>query len=280
MRIESAVISHEGKIRTNNEDNYFLNGQFREDCSENRRKERQKNTAERCIFSVCDGMGGIDNGEVASKCSVKAMKIFQKKNWSEQTLEEFLEMAKKDMEKQLSGKGEESGTTVTVLILEGSVAYAVNLGDSRIYLYREKELLQLSKDHTQAQLMVDYGILQEKEARSHKGGHALTRYLGADNEVSAEDFYCHEPLRIEKQDIFLLCSDGLTDMLADNEIKKCLEENQDAGADQIAEILCSLALSSGGKDNVTCLIVKIKEAGAKKALWERAASFFKIGNET
>ena len=280
MRIESAVVSHEGNIRTNNEDNYFLNGQFREDCSENRRKEKQKSTAGTCIFSVCDGMGGEDYGEVASKCAVKAMKIFHEKKWSGQVLEELLKTVKNDMNRELSGKEGESGTTVTALILENSIAYAVNLGDSRIYLYREKKLLRLSKDHTQAQLMADYGILQEKEARRRRGGHALTRYLGVDSEVCAEDFYCHEPLRIEKQDIFLLCSDGLTDMLADNEIKKCLEENQDARADQIAEILCSLALASGGKDNVTCLIVKIKEAGAKKALWEKAASLFGIGNET
>lgn len=277
LYIEGAVVSHEGKLRAGNEDNYFLNGLFRDDIGKNRSQEIFKGGGKQFVFSVCDGMGGEEYGEIASLCSVRAMDIFLKEKWSNQTIDEFIKLAGKNMKKQL-GEQEtrQSATTVTVLFLEKSMAYVANLGDSRIYLFRDGKLRQLSKDHTQAQLLVENGLLKEDEARNHRDGHILTRYLGMDLEPVASDFYCLD-LPLQCSDIFLLCSDGLTDMVADEEMKRCLEKWKEGEAERLAGELCSLALSAGGADNITCLVVKINQLEEKRTLLCRALGFFGKG---
>ncbi len=260
MHIECAVFSHEGKLRTNNEDNYFINGLIRENVLENRRNEKIKDIGNKFVFSVCDGMGGESYGEIASLCSVKAMKIFLDKKWTKQTLEEFIGTARKSLQMQLLGKmNVNSGNTVTLLVFDNGIAYSANIGDSRIYLYRNKKLLQISKDHTQAQLMVENGLLSAKDIREHRGGHILTRYLGNDLDILADDFYCWKPFKLHKEDIFLLCSDGLTDMLEDEKIKDCIEQYKDKDIYILAETLHNYALQEGGIDNITCLTVKVQE---------------------
>lgn len=277
MRVECAVVSHEGNVRTNNEDNYFLNGSFRKNILENRRNESMENKRNKYVFSVCDGMGGEEYGEVASLCAVKSMEILKEKNWSKQVLEEFIKNAKNSMKEQtLERFCDSPGATVTILILENNRAYTANLGDSRIYLFKGGILKQMSKDHTQAQLMVDHGMLGAEEARKHRGGHILTRYLGTDTEVFPEDFSVNEPVELDKGDLFLLCSDGLTDMLADSDIETCIRQYRDKKAEELASTLCSRALSAGGKDNVTCLIVKIKELSRKGVLEILSEVFGKI----
>ena len=138
------------------------------------------------------------------------------------------------------------------------MAELFHLGDSRVYLFRENVL---------AQLMIEHGILDKKEARIHKGGHALTRYLGIDTELSPDDFYHLDPLKVNKDDIFLLCSDGLTDMLSDEEIEESIQKNQKKTAGILVSNLVEMALQAGGKDNITCIIVKIKDLG-KKGIFE------------
>lgn len=276
MRIESAVISHEGKIRANNEDNYFLNGSLKRNVLENRRRESMEETGKKYVFSVCDGMGGEKYGEIASLCSVKAMDVFQKNEWSKQTLEEFLETARSGIREKINGKNsEESGTAVVLLVLEKDTAYIANIGDSRIYLFRDEKLQQLSKDHTQARLMVDHGMLRAEEAVNHKSRHILTRYLGIDTEVLPEDFYIPPSLELSQGDLFLLCSDGLTDMVAEKEIEQCMKKYRKAGTLRMAEALCRCALQSGGKDNITCLIVSVRELDRKQPFFERVAGISK-----
>lgn len=277
MHIECAVFSHEGKLRTSNEDNYFMNGLIRENVLDNRRKEKLKDTGDKFVFSVCDGMGGEAYGEIASLCSVKAMNIFLKKEWTKQVLGEFIETARKNLQVQLSGKTSmNSGTTVTILVFDEGIAYAANLGDSRIYLYRDENLLQISKDHTQAQLMVDNGLLQAKDVRGHREGHVLTRCLGADIDILADDFYCWKPIKLHKEDIFLLCSDGLTDMLPDKKIKRCIEQYKDKDIYSLTEALCDWALQEGGKDNITCLTAKVEDTDRKKNFFDKAAGILGI----
>lgn len=168
--VESAVISHEGKIRINNEDNFFLNGVFKKNTDIKRRQEEISEKGSKFLFSVCDGMGGGEYGEVASFCAVKALA----KVWKEDILlEQFLKEAVSGMEAELKGKEcEDVGTTVSILYLENEMAQLFHLGDSRVYLFRENVLEQLSRDHTQTQIMIEHGILDKKEARTHKGGHA------------------------------------------------------------------------------------------------------------
>lgn len=277
MRIEYAVISHEGNIRKSNEDNYFLNGIIKENVFENRKREKEDRKGKRFVFSVCDGMGGEDYGEIASLCSVKAMKVFEKLDLSKQSLEQFLAIAKNTMKKQLTNDNtEECGTTITIIMFYKNIAYAVNLGDSRIYLFRKENLIPLSKDHTQAQLMIEHGMLTLEEAKKHKTWHILTRYLGVKTEVFADDFYYQKPFKIEKEDIFLLCSDGLTDMLTERKLKECIQKDQNKKAEILAEALCKQALEAGGKDNITCLIAKIKGLDREKKFLDYIGKVFNI----
>lgn len=276
MKIECAVYSHEGKLRSENEDNYFLNGIIRKDVTKNRTEQYLKKNGGKFVFAVCDGMGGEEQGELASLCSVKAMDVFLKQKRTEELYEHFLSLARKYIKTNtpVLKKGG-PGTTVGLLILEDNMAYAANLGDSRIYLWRGGALRQLSKDHTQAQLMVDYGLIPKEEAREHQGGHVLTRCLSMDMDISAADFYQSEPIDLYTDDIFLLCSDGLTDMLEDDEIQKCMEQYSDYNVGGQAQELCKRALLAGGKDNVTCLLVKIKQVQSKykNKIFKRFTSF-------
>jgi len=262
--IESAVVSHLGNVRKNNEDNFFLHGKIRDNLSEHivQTENTVKDTT--CLFAVFDGMGGEEDGEMASWCAAMAAKnSMEKRAWS---LSVFLSEFRKIInEKQIK---EESGCTAAMLSVRKSKIQAYNLGDSRVYIYHTGRLKQISVDHTQAQLLVENGLLQQKEARTHKGGHILTRCLTAKYHTAEKDFYQPQVKKARAGDIFLLCSDGLTDMLTDDQISKCLQDKQSAPAGQIANDLCKKALEAGGKDNVTCLIVKIIEAG-RETIWSR-----------
>lgn len=258
MVIESSVVSHIGKIRQNNEDNFFLNGVYRQDGLESTFTKTQKIRSRRLVYAVCDGMGGEEYGEVASLCAVSSMEIFKEKEWSFSLFEEYLENVKTDLVKRGSKLlTRNMGSTLALLYLEDNTAYIANIGDSRVYLYRHGRLVQLTRDHTQARLLLDNGLLSPDEARKHISGHILTRYLGADNEITASDIYMPESLKLCKGDIFLICSDGLTDMVTDKIIEKYLHKPDSKNTAGIAWGLCTKALDAGGRDNITCIITKV-----------------------
>ncbi len=261
MKVECAVISDAGKVRGNNEDNFFLDGVWKENVGETHCEADIKKEGSRFAFAVSDGMGGEALGEFASLSAVEAMQVIKEKGWSEHAAEEFLALAKQKMKEYGDAKGQEEevmGSALAVFVMEQRQGYAVNLGDSRLYLFRGRALRQLSKDHTQAQLLVEHGLLSEEEARKHRGGHALTRFLGNCVELSGEDFYQKEIL-LKKNDLFLLCSDGLTDMLEQREIELLLKKSCRLPVKKIAEYLYKAAMDAGGKDNITCLLVRIKQ---------------------
>lgn len=257
MRVECAVISDVGKRRNNNEDNYFLNGSYREDVTKNHSREAVRANGKNFLFAVCDGMGGEDSGEIASLSAVRAMNIWKENDWKEDSLEKFVTRVQENMTSAVSENGKSHmGSTAVILQMDHNSATVVNLGDSRAYLFRDGVLHQLSKDHTQAQLLAEHGLLSKEMVRKHKGGHILTRYLGLNTELSVEDFYVAQPITVQKEDIFLLCSDGLTDMLTEREIEECMEKYKKKEAGKLAQALCEAALLAGGNDNVTCLLVK------------------------
>lgn len=274
MKIESAVISHVGKLRANNEDNYYLDGKFREDVSRTIQSQQIRKEKEKLIFAVCDGMGGELFGEIASLCAAKSLKLLEKREWSMQALGEYIKDAEKEMKKQAAeGESADMGAALAMLILEENAAYPANLGDSRCYMFRQGQLHKLSHDHTQAQLLVEHGLLGQEEARKHKGGHILTRYLGTDTGNVPEDFYQTEPFLLHEEDLFLLCSDGLTDMLSEEEIGAYLAKHAKERAEKLTEGLCTLALQAGGRDNITCMVVKIKRLGKNKRLHKMIEMF-------
>ena len=268
MFVESSVVSHVGRIRKNNEDNFFFNGFFRKDTLEDFFAKMQKVHEKRLVYAVCDGMGGEEYGEIASLCAVSLMGIFKENKWSENIFKEYIDKVKTEMISKCSGLlAQRMGTTFALLYLEDNTAHIANMGDSRIYLYRNNKLLQISKDHTQASLLIDNGLLTPDKVSNHKSSHILTRYLGTENEITEKDIYQAEEIKLCKDDIFLLCSDGLTDMLADEQIEKILSKS-DKNTKKAANKLCMNALNAGGKDNITCIIVKIKKNIINNLIWK------------
>lgn len=258
MLIEGSVISDVGKIRQNNEDNFFLNGLYRQNMQENSFEMTQKADGRRAVYAVCDGMGGEDYGEVASLCAVSALEVFKNNKWSDGVIEGYINSVKADMtEKSRKLLSEGMGSTLALLYFEDNTAHIANMGDSRIYIYRNGKLKQLTKDHTQARLLMDNGLLKEDEARKHISSHMLTRYLGTESSVTFRDIYKAHDIKLCKEDIFLLCSDGLTDMLADNEIEEYFYKADKKDTCKIVKGLCKAALAAGGKDNITCIAARV-----------------------
>jgi serine/threonine protein phosphatase PrpC len=145
---------------------------------------------------------------------------------------------------------EDMGTTLSVLILLNSKALIVHVGDSRIYRLRQNVLEQLTEDHTFAQAFLQKGYMTSAEATRHPTRHVMTQAVGR----GIESIF-HKTENVEKGDLFLLCSDGLYDMLPDIEIKDILLENPRA-TDKCDRLVAS-ALDMGGKDNVTVMVIQV-----------------------
>lgn len=229
-----------GRIRKNNQDSYLADGN---------------------VFAVADGMGGHVGGEIASKLAID---VFTSAYASAPEGVDVLEVVQSANSAILSKAAEEPslsgmGTTLCLLsVAEGDDKYQLNLvnvGDSRGYLYRGNELYQLTDDHTLISEMVKSGEITRDEAVVHRARHILTRALGVDQEVEID----HWKIEPKQSDIYLLCSDGLTNELTDPEIAQIL--GKELSADDIAKQLVKEAVDAGGSDNVTCVVVKVESVG-------------------
>ena len=142
-----------------------------------------------------------------------------------------------------------SGSTLAMVCIDGGTVYSFNLGDSRVYYYLGGKLTRISQDHTLAAQKLRNGELTE-EIRSSSDAHKLITFLGADDDGVGLTAYAHEPVELGSGKV-LICSDGLTDMCSDAEIAKVLGEAHS----NYAEALAEKALTKGGWDNVTCIVI-------------------------
>ena len=257
-RLEAAVYCHLGGGRSNNEDNYYLNGAWKS-------PERQdQNCAQACsalppaLFAVCDGMGGAQHGEVASRLAV---------SWLHRCRTDFLEGAQPetsgvDTLVRLSRKfwrvcrerGVHMGSTVAALAVCREQAYAFGLGDSRIYLLDQSGLCQLTQDHTLAAEAEWIGLtggarLPATDPRSHQ----LTQYFGMDC-FEYDPSPCCRAVPLHPGQRFLLCSDGLSDCLDGERLLPLLARGTPS---QSAHSLVTAALEQGAADNITAMVLQI-----------------------
>lgn len=211
------------------------------------------------LVLVADGMGGHLAGEVASTLAVDVItrvyyddpddaqsaltKAFQ------QACREIYEAGRKD--ENLKGMG----TTATALVLRNGKALSAHVGDSRIYLVRNEQIYVMTQDHSEVMEMVKRGLISLEEARHHPDKNVILRALGSHPEVEVSTW--DAPFPIREEDLFLLCSDGLYDLVEDEEIKKLVVA---ADPQQACESLIALAKERGGHDNITVGIVKIRHA--------------------
>ncbi|MBR0149642.1 MAG: serine/threonine-protein phosphatase [Lachnospiraceae bacterium] len=244
-----------GCIPCNNEDNLFFNGYYKADLMQ-ASDEGHGFYKGVSLFAVCDGMGGEDFGEEASNIAVANLKIFGLKDIQKDSLNNLIEINKLIDYKRMEHGCTNMGTTMAGLYIEKGKAIACNIGDSRIYLYRDNVLKQLTEDHTEAQYFASIGFESDGKNGRKKGGNALTQYLGMPvDEVIIEPYYS-EIINLKRKDRFLICSDGVTDMVDDEQLKYLLSMQTDIG--HISEMIMETAMKAGGKDNITEILIEVK----------------------
>ena len=206
------------------------------------------------LFVVADGMGGHQAGDYASKCTVEVMiKEIAKSEGEdiERVLVKAIKSANREIIKEASSdehlKG--MGTTVVAATVKEQMLYFANVGDSRLYLIRD-DIRQITKDHSLVEEMVRSGKLKKEEARKHPNKNVITRAVGVEREVNIDFF----DLRVRKGDKILLCSDGLSNMLEDNEIREIVTSGGDV--EERARKLITAANQNGGKDNISVVLVE------------------------
>ncbi|MGA7991651.1 MAG: Stp1/IreP family PP2C-type Ser/Thr phosphatase [Thermoanaerobaculia bacterium] len=259
MLVSAFGLTDVGRKRRHNEDAYLID-------------------EERGLFVVADGMGGHAAGEVASRITVESIQEYiaatgeeAESSWpfgfnSRVSLEgnrltTAVEKANDKVMRAVQNRPELKGmgTTVVAALFDADRATLVHVGDSRAYLFRDGELRRLTDDHSWVQEQVNAGILSEDEAKSHPLKNVVTRALGGAAHVSVD--LIEVPVRTG--DRYLLCSDGLTGMLADEEI---FEHFKPGGSlESTARALVEVANVRGGVDNITAILVEVKDTGPGRA---------------
>lgn len=205
------------------------------------------------VFIVADGMGGHNAGDFASKCTVETM-VREIRSSFEKSPIRILSKAIRDANDRIRRKAEEDkslygmGTTVVAATCLGKYLQVANVGDSRLYVINE-DIRQITRDHSLVEEMVRMGGLDRKLARNHPDKNIITRAIGARDTVEIDFF--HEEL--SSGDIVLMCSDGLTNMLEDEEIGRILKGS--GSLEEKAEKLVAAANNNGGKDNIAVIII-------------------------
>ena len=207
------------------------------------------------LLVVADGMGGRRGGGYASRLAVETILSEIEKGGEEspsQTLVNAIREANARVrqaaseDEMLAGMGT---TVVAATCLEGALEVA-NVGDSRLYIVNEKEIRQITQDHSLVEEMVRFGGLSREQARRHPDRNIITRAVGAEDDLKVDCFF----VPLQEGDKVLLCSDGLTNMLEDEEIRRILESGADL--ETCAQALVEAANNHGGRDNIAVIIIE------------------------
>jgi serine/threonine protein phosphatase PrpC len=239
MKVKVGVRSDIGRLRQRNEDAYLVKD---------------------ALFVVADGMGGHRGGDVASTL---ALETIESADSGDVTLEALVDdikranqavMERGEADRELRGMG----TTITAVIAENGKAHVAHVGDSRAYLLRGGALQQLTEDHTLVQRMVREGRLTEDEAAHHPQRSVLTRALGVDEDIPVDEL----SLDVHPGDRLILCTDGLSNMIDRDRIRKILSREKDPQA--ACDKLIDAANRAGGDDNITVIVLDFEEDGADR----------------
>lgn len=206
------------------------------------------------LFVVADGMGGHIGGEIASASTVDRLKaVAAKGDVSPKTIEKALARAVTDITAHPEATDEGTGTTVTGVFLDLTgdepTWVTLNVGDSRVYLYRDGGLAQVTTDHSVVQELIAAGRLSPEEAENHPYGNVITRAVGPSEGVSPD----YVRLEVIDGDRFVICSDGLTKELTDYGILHFLLQHEDPT--EAVDAMLEAALENGGRDNVSIIVV-------------------------
>jgi serine/threonine protein phosphatase PrpC len=231
--------SNVGRQRTGNEDSYFVRSP---------------------LFVVADGMGGAQAGEVASRMAVEAFEPDLPDARPEEALVQIVDEANRRIhdrsvaESALSGMG----TTVTAAYVAEDEVVLAHVGDSRAYLLRGRELKRLTRDHSLVEELIERGKLTEEQAESHPQRSVITRSVGPEPAVRVDT----ERVAARNGDVFLVCSDGLTSMVREADVRQILTEG--ASLSEAGRRLIAAANEAGGRDNITVILFRLEDVGAAR----------------
>jgi protein phosphatase len=207
---------------------------------------------------ICDGMGGASGGNIASQTAVKlvseSINAGCQEQMSSRSIRNLLLSAVENANMRLYDLSVANealsgmGTTVVAALAARRTVYIAHAGDSRAYIFSENRLLQLTKDHSVVQAMVDSGQITEDEAKQHPRKNLITRAVGVNETLEVD--YCEE--EFQPGDILLICTDGLTNAVESDQVQRVMQQ---AGFSACAEALVALANENGGPDNVTVVAV-------------------------
>lgn len=233
-----------GQKRATNQDSFYMGPDIR-------------------LFVVADGMGGHNGGDIASQMAVKILPEFFKKNLSMDPSELVIK-AIKDANRSIKEIGESNpklagmGTTIVSFFFQGHNLYIGNIGDSRGYLINQKNIYQLTRDHSLVQEKLNHGVYNREQAARDPQKNVLVRTVGFEDDVEVDLFV----YKVNKNDIFLSCSDGLHGKVSDEDILYLINKHipnpasaSQKDADELIQALIGLANENGGQDNITAIIV-------------------------
>ncbi len=237
--------SHVGKVRLKNEDSIFVS---------NEAVGRLDN-----LYIVADGMGGHKAGQVASATAIESFVSSVKKGEDEEALDIMIGgvSSANNAVFTMSREHEEysnMGTTMVACTVKGSVLYAAHVGDSRLYRISGGKITQVTNDHSYVAEMVRAGKMTEEEALVHPQRSCITRAVGTDSSVRVDGLI----VNVKEKDIFLVCSDGLSNMLGKDEILEiCLESGKTL--EERVHRLIDCANEKGGPDNISAVLIDMEE---------------------
>lgn len=266
MKFQAIALSDVGRHRKNNEDNlYFKQAWRKPEETAKRYKAQMSGEERRTLFAICDGMGGEALGEQASHIAVSGLKVLEDRfnNVSGQAfpklMDHYIARTNETICQYIQdNSGLRMGTTFTCMLLGRHVAQVINVGDSMAFLYREGLFYPLTQKHTHVQRLLDMGIITESEAVMHPDRHRLTQHLGLFPEEKNLEPSVTPEIWIKADDIFMLCSDGITEMLSMQQIESLL--NSGGSLEDIGDRMLAAALEAGGKDNASLILVSVVES--------------------
>jgi protein phosphatase len=230
---ETGAATHVGKVRSRNEDSYLTQPQAG-------------------LWAVADGMGGHEDGDLASQSVVAALKSITGANSADELLtlcESQIFDANTRLQEISRQRGIVTGTTVVILLAFDGYFASLWCGDSRLYMVRQGQITQVSRDHTEVQDLLSSGAITPQEAENWAGRNVITRAIGVFEIPELE--LSSDPLNAN--DIFIMCTDGLTHHVHDAEILQCVSSGT---PQQACDRLIALTLERGAVDNVTVVVVR------------------------
>jgi protein phosphatase len=254
--IESGKASHKGNVRLTNEDTLLTLESF---------VGKESGVDFAGLYAIADGLGGNDDGEIASELAIRALsehllKFIARPDWTGDSiltnndllmklLSQAIHYANFQVLTQSKYKGNRMGTTLTAMLVFGRQVYIANVGDSRLYLFRENSIQQLTEDHSLVANLVLAGKIGRNEIYNHPQRNVITKCLGQREDLEID----LNSMEIYPGDTFFLCSDGLWEMVRDDEIKEILQKYHNPK--WACRKLVQAANKNGGVDNISIIVV-------------------------